>query len=50
MMGTMMTFIGICTAFWSDKIRRIPPELIRYEYKENEWIQARPAAVIVASV
>lgn len=55
-MGLMMIFIGICTAFWEDKLRRTS-EVIQYDYLLNKYqyisdelTNPRPGAIMAASV
>jgi len=55
-MGLMMISIGICAAFWEDKLRRTPIIirrgylLYRYQYIFNELTHPLPGAAAAAAV
>ncbi len=55
-MGLMMISIGICAAFWEDKLRRTPGiirrgyYLNRYQYIFGELTHPRPGAAAAAAV
>jgi hypothetical protein len=55
-MGLMMISIGICAAFWEDKLRRTPGIIRRgylshkYQYIFGEITHPRPGAVAAAAV
>ncbi|CAF1300244.1 unnamed protein product [Rotaria sp. Silwood1] len=55
-MGLMMILIGICAAFWEDKLRRTPDIirrgyfLNRYQYIYGETTHPRPGAAAAAAI
>ncbi len=55
-MGLMMISIGICAAFWEDKLRRTPAAIRRgylenrYEHIYGEITHPRPGAAGAAGV
>jgi len=55
-MGLMMISIGICAAFWEDKLRRTPAAIRRgylenrYEHIYGETTHPRPGAAGAAGV
>jgi hypothetical protein len=55
-MGLMMISIGICAAFWEDKLRRTPGIIRRgyylhkYQYIFGEMTHPRPGAAAAAAV
>jgi len=55
-MGLMMISIGICAAFWEDKLRRTPVIIKRgylsndYQTVFNERTHPRPGAAAAAAV
>ena len=55
-MGLMMISIGICAAFWEDKLRRTPAAVRRGYYEDRpqfifgEMTHPRPGAAAAAAV
>lgn len=55
-MGILMISIGICAAFWEDKLRRTPTIIRRgyfsnrYQYLYGEMTHPRPGATAAAAV
>lgn len=55
-MGLMMLSIGICAAFWEDKLRRTPGIIQRgyysnqYQFLYDEPTHPRPGTAAIAAV